>query len=179
MNARKFLIAALAGTSGVLGAHLAHPTLARAQSTTSGAIQGVVVDAKTGEKLPGVTVIATSPATAQTQTAITDENGVYRITELPPGEYLVTFYYADITLERSGIYVGVNKTVSVTQKLDQSKAGGETIHVKATAPTIDPVSPIASVSQTGIGSGPGTASRASAPVKNPEIRIATTMPALT
>jgi len=140
MNARKFLIAALAGTSGLLGAHLAHPTTARAQSTTTGAIQGVVVDEKTGEALPGVTVIVTSPSIAQTQTAITDEKGVYKVTDLPPGDYLVTFYYADITLERSGIYVGVNKVVSVSQKLNQENAGGETIHVKATAPTIDPTS---------------------------------------
>jgi outer membrane receptor protein involved in Fe transport len=140
MTARKLLIAALAGTSGLLGAHLLDPATARAQSSTNGAIQGVVADAKSGEKLPGVTVIVTSPALAQTQTAITDENGFYKITELPPGDYLVTFYYADITLERSGIHVGVNKTVSVSQKLDQEKAGGETIHVKATAPTIDPTS---------------------------------------
>jgi hypothetical protein len=140
MNARNFLIAALTGTTGLVGAHLLDPRAASAQSSTTGAIQGVVTDAKTGEKLPGVTVIATSPALAQTQTAITDENGFYKITELPPGDYLVTFYYADITLERSGIYVGADKAVSVAQKLDQEKAGGETIHVKATAPTIDPTS---------------------------------------
>ena len=140
MNARKLLFAALAGSSGLLGAHLVHPATARAQSATSGAIQGVVTDQKTGEKLVGVTVIVTSPALAQTQTAITDENGFYKITELPPGDYLVTFYYADITLERSGIYVGADKTVSVAQKLDQEKAGGETIKIKATAPTIDPTS---------------------------------------
>ncbi|MBV8759808.1 MAG: TonB-dependent receptor [Deltaproteobacteria bacterium] len=140
MNARKLLIAALTGAGALVGTHLVHPTSARAQSATSGAVQGVVADAASGEPLPGVTVIVTSPAIAQTQTAITDEKGFYKITELPPGEYLVTFYYADITLERSGIYIGVNKTVSVSQKLDQSKAGGETIHVKATAPTIDPTS---------------------------------------
>ena len=140
MNARKLLIAALTGTTGLIGAHLLDPATARAQSSTTGAVQGVVTDEKTGEKLPGVTVIATSPALAQTQTAITDENGFYKITELPPGDYLVTFYYADITLERSGIYVGADKTVSVAQKLNQEKAGGETIHVKATAPTIDPTS---------------------------------------
>jgi outer membrane receptor protein involved in Fe transport len=140
MNARKLLIAALTGTTGLIGAHLVDPATARAQSTTTGAIQGVVTDSNTGEKLVGVTVIATSPALAQTQTAITDENGFYKITELPPGDYLVTFYYADITLERSGIYVGADKTVSVAQKLDQTKAGGETIKVKATAPTIDPTS---------------------------------------
>src|SRR5262249_558691 len=45
-------------------------------------------------------------------------------------------------------------------------------------PPPDPASPIATVSQIGIGSGPGTASRASAPVKNPASMIATTAPTI-
>src|SRR5690606_24566731 len=75
-----------------------------------------------------------------TQTAITDENGYYQIGQLPPGDYLVTFYYADITVERSGIRVGVDKTTPVYQKLNMDAAGGETIRIEDTAPTIDPTS---------------------------------------
>src|SRR5437763_14864946 len=41
-----------------------------------------------------------------------------------------------------------------------------------TAPVIEAARTIAIVSQMGIGSGPGIASRASAPVTNPEMRIA-------
>jgi len=62
-----------------------HPNLAIAGQTT-GAIQGQVKDKKTKEPLPGVTVIATSPALAQTQTAITDDKGYYKIDDLPPGD---------------------------------------------------------------------------------------------
>ena len=113
---------------------------AYAQSNTTGAVQGAVTDSKTGEKLPGVTVIATSPSLAQAQTAITDENGQYKITDLPPGDYLITFYYADITLERGGVNVGVNKTTPVFQKLNQAQAGGEVVKITDTAPTIDPTS---------------------------------------
>src|SRR5437870_660301 len=43
-------------------------------------------------------------------------------------------------------------------------------------PEIDPVSPIAIVSHAGMGSGPGTASRASAPVTNPMAITAITVP---
>ncbi|NVB80614.1 MAG: DUF3520 domain-containing protein [Kofleriaceae bacterium] len=111
-----------------------------AQSPTTGAIQGVVTDRANGDKLAGVTVIVTSPALATTQTAITDENGFYKVTDLPPGQYLVTFYYADLTVERSGVSVGVNKTTPVFQKLDVKAAGGERIEIWATAPTIDPTS---------------------------------------
>jgi len=140
MKAKNFLIAATIGLGGFTLGHLLEPATARAQSTTSGALQGVVTDSQSGEKLAGVTVTVTSPALQGAQTAISDENGFYKITELPPGEYLITFYYLDITVERSGVSIGVNKVTPVYQKLDQSSAGGETVRIQDTAPTIDPTS---------------------------------------
>jgi len=140
MNTRKVLFAAALGLSSIFVTSLFGAHDAYAQSTTTGAIQGVITDLKTGEKLPGVTVVATSPALAQTQTAITDENGFYKITELPPGQYLVTFYYADIKIEASGVIVGVNKVTPVFQKVNQQAAGGEVVRIEAKAPPIDPTS---------------------------------------
>ncbi len=139
MKPRSLLLAVLAGSSG-LAIHLIDPNVARAQSSTTGAIQGVVKDKGSGDALPGVTIIATSPALSQSQTAITDDKGEYKISDIPPGDYLVTFYYADITVERTGVHVGVGKTTPVFQDLDQTKAGGEVVHVHAVAPTIDPTS---------------------------------------
>jgi len=139
-KSNKFFMAAALGTAGLVGAHLYQPTTASAQSTTTGAIQGSITDSKTGEKLAGVTVTVTSTSLQGAQTAITDENGFYKIDSLPPGEYLVTFYYLELTVERSGIGVGVNKTTPVFQKLDQGKAGGEVVKITDTAPTIDPTS---------------------------------------
>ena len=139
MTTRSILFAALVGASG-LTLHLVDPSIARAQSSTTGAIQGVITDAASSAPLAGVTVIATSPATQQQQTAITDDKGEYKITDIPPGEYLVTFYYADITVEQSHVHVGIGKTTPVYQKIDQTKAGGEVVHIQATAPTIDPTS---------------------------------------
>jgi hypothetical protein len=126
--------------SVVLAIVIGFGALVWAQNATTGAIQGVVSDGATGEKLAGVTVIVTSPALASTQTAITDENGFYKFTGLPPGEYLVTFYYLELTIERSGVFVGVNKTTPVFQKLNAKFSGGETITIQDTAPTIDPTS---------------------------------------
>jgi len=140
MKTKTLLLAATLGTSGLLGAHLLNPSTARAQSTTAGAIQGQVVDSKTGENLVGVTVTVTSTSLQGAQTAITDEKGFYKIQPLPPGEYLVTFYYLDLTVERGGISVGVNRVTPVFQKLDQGKAGGEVVKIVDTAPTIDPTS---------------------------------------
>ena len=140
MTVKKILFAAALGASSLVVQHVVAPSVARAQSSTTGAVQGAVLDSKTGEKLAGVTVIATSPALQGTQTAITDENGFYKITSLPPGNYLITFYYADITVQHSDVNVGVEKVTSVFQKINQAAAGGEVVKITDTAPTIDPTS---------------------------------------
>ncbi len=116
-------------------------------ATTSGtvdasanAIKGVVKDKATGEQLAGVTVIATSPALNGSQTAITDEHGAYTIAGLPAGKYTVTFYYADVTVERSGVEVSAQRVAQVFQSLAGSSAGSEVIKIESRAPTIDPTS---------------------------------------
>src|SRR3954452_24125387 len=66
---------------------VALPSVARAQSV----ITGVVKDTS-GAVLPGVTVEAASDALIEkVKSAITDGNGQYRIVDLRPGTYSVTF----------------------------------------------------------------------------------------
>ncbi len=104
---------------------------------TTGSVQGQVTDQKTGEKLAGVTVLVSGPGVRDPQSAITDENGTYSLVNLAPGTYQVTFYYSDVTIERSGIVVGKGKTTPVFQKLKSDTAGGEVIRISGTAPMID------------------------------------------
>src|SRR5262245_6522547 len=68
----------------------AAPTRA-AQSTTAatGVVEGRVVDAATGNPLPGATVIATGTA-AQ---ASTDRDGVFRLAGVPAGDRTVVVAY--------------------------------------------------------------------------------------
>ncbi len=136
MTARHLVIAA--ALAGVAIALAASP--AAAQSTTTGAILGRVVDADTGENLAGVTVVVTSPALQGTQTAISDENGAYKITGLPPGSYLVTFYINQLTVQHPDVNVGLDRTTQLFEKLKLSQAPGEIVKVTGTAPTIDPTS---------------------------------------
>ena len=77
------------------------PALAAAQT---GSIAGVVRDA-TGAVLPGVTVEASSPALIEgTRTVTTDDKGQYKIVDLRPGVYAVTFTLAGFnTIKREGI----------------------------------------------------------------------------
>src|SRR5262245_49977403 len=84
-------------------AFLLVPGMSGAQ-TVNGAIAGVVTDA-TGAVLPGVTVEAASPALIEkVRTVVTDANGEYKIVDLRPGTYVVTFTLSGFaTLKREGI----------------------------------------------------------------------------
>ena len=66
------------------------PSVARAQAS----ITGVVKDTS-GAVLPGVTIEAASPALIEkVRNAVTDESGRYRIVDLRPGTYSVSFSLA-------------------------------------------------------------------------------------
>lgn len=122
---------------GTTGAPIPNEPSAPATSSTTGAMQGAVSENKTGEKLAGVTIVASSPSLTGTQTAITDENGYYKLPNLPPGQYTVTFFYGDLTVERKAVNVAVGKATPVFQKLDYGKSGGEIVIVSGNQPTID------------------------------------------
>ena len=59
-----------------------------AQIASEGSIRGVVRDAQ-GSVLPDVAITATSPTVAGARTAVSDDQGAYRLLDLPPGEYTV------------------------------------------------------------------------------------------
>src|SRR5205807_7972529 len=94
-----------------------------------GTITGLVKDTS-GAILPGVTVEASSPALIErVRTAVTDGSGQYRIVDLRPGEYTVTFMLTGFSsLKREGIELTGTVTASVHAEL---KVGGvsETITV--------------------------------------------------
>ncbi len=124
---------------GLAGAALTSGGPAAAQTLTTGAIQGGVTDAVSGEPLAGVTVIVASPALQGEQVAITDEAGQYKITSLPPGDYTVRFIYAELTARRP-VTVSINKTSPAHAALDLTEAVGEVITIESRPPAIDPTS---------------------------------------
>jgi hypothetical protein len=114
---------------GLFGA----PALASAQS----AIAGQVKDAS-GAVMPGVTVEAASPALIEkVRTVVTDAQGLYRIVDLRPGSYTVTFTLTGFsTVVRDGVELPSNFTASVNAEM---KVGAleETLTVSGQAPTVD------------------------------------------
>ena len=86
------------------------PTATFAQS----AIAGAVKDA-TGAVLPGVTVEASSDVLIErVRTVTTDEAGLYRIVDLRPGVYKVTFTLPGFnTVVREGVELPTNFTSTI------------------------------------------------------------------
>jgi len=109
------------------------PALARAQSS----ITGTVRDAS-GGVLPGVTVEAASPALIEkTRSAITDGTGQYRIVDLRPGTYTVTFTLTGFSpVKREGYVLQADFVATLNADL---KVGGleETITVSGESPVVD------------------------------------------
>src|SRR5437870_6510693 len=102
-----------------------------------GSIAGVVKDTS-GAVLPGVTVEAASPVLIEkVRTAVTDAAGQYKIINLVPGTYAVTFSLTGFnTVKRDGIELTAAFTANVNADL---KVGAleETITVSGQAPTVD------------------------------------------
>jgi hypothetical protein len=116
-----------------LTALLLFPATARAQAT----IAGVVKDAS-GAVLPGVTVEVASPVLIEkTRSAVTDGTGQYRIINLLPGTYTVTFTLTGFsTIKREDIELSGSFTATINADL---KVGGvaETITVSGETPIVD------------------------------------------
>lgn len=112
------------------------PGLAFAQQAAGG-IAGVVRDAS-GAVLPGVTVEASSPAMiGGARTVETDGQGQYRIPDLVPGTYAVTFSLSGFTsVKRDGIEITTAFTANVNAELKVGSVA-ETITVSGAAPTVD------------------------------------------
>lgn len=109
------------------------PAVAWAQAS----IAGVVRD-PSGGVLSGVTVEASSPALIEkARTVVTDGGGQYRIIDLRPGEYTVTFTLAGFsTVRREGITRQGTMTVTIDTEL-RVGALEETITVTGATPLVD------------------------------------------
>ncbi len=117
----------------VLAGLLLLPGIAHAQSV----IAGTVKDAS-GGVLPGVTVEASSEALIEkTRVAQTDGNGQFRIVDLRPGAYVVTFTLTGFqTLRRDGIELAADFTATLNIDM-RVGALEETITVSGAAPIVD------------------------------------------
>ena len=101
------------------------PSAALAQATITGTVRD-----SSNAVLPGVTVEATSPALLAPRAVVSEDNGVYRINNLPAGIYTITYTLSGfsrvvrngVELEGSGVFTlpveltvgGLQETITVT-----------------------------------------------------------------
>jgi hypothetical protein len=106
-----------------------------AQETTAG-IQGTVKDAQ-GGTIPGATVEVTGPALIGEKKLQTDQSGVYRFVNLPPGVYALTVKASGFrTYKRTGIGLDVGRLPNVDVMMEVGTAT-ELVEVSAEAPIVD------------------------------------------
>src|SRR5258708_25585422 len=103
-----------------------------AQGTT-GALTGTVTQA--GSNLPGVTVTVASPALQGTRTTVTNENGDYNFSAIPPGKYKVTFSLSGLTDIVKNSQVNLVETTRLDADMKMS-AVSEAITVTASQATV-------------------------------------------
>ncbi len=116
---------------------LAAWTTAFGQSSQTGTLTGVV-SMDDGVSIPGVTVVITSPALViGRMTAVTNENGVYRFPNLPPGLYDLAFELESFRpVIRKDIRVNAAQTFTVNATMRQEEIK-EAIVVTGQSPTVD------------------------------------------
>jgi hypothetical protein len=109
------------------------PSLAHAQSSITGTIRDA-----SGAVLPGVTVEAASPVLIEkVRSTVSDGTGGYRLTELLPGTYSLTFTLPGFaTVKRDGVEITGAGVITINQDL---KVGDlqETITVTGETPIVD------------------------------------------
>jgi hypothetical protein len=100
-------------------------------------LAGTVRDAS-GAVLPGVTVELSSPALIEkVRTTTTDTTGQYRVTELPPGTYKMTFSLAGFsTVNREGVEVSGVGVIAINADL-RVGAVQESVTVTGETPVVD------------------------------------------
>jgi hypothetical protein len=109
------------------------PTAAHAQTTLAGVVRDT-----SGSVLPGVTVEAASAALIEkTRTAVSDGTGQYRITDLPPGTYTVSYSLSGFTrVVREGVALAGSGVTTINAELRVGVLQ-ETITVTGETPVVD------------------------------------------
>ncbi|MEZ5416766.1 MAG: TonB-dependent receptor [Vicinamibacterales bacterium] len=117
---------------------VAAPLAGWAQQTT-GNLRGTVTD-ESGAVLPGVTITLRGRNVPGAPTTVTNEQGIFRFPNLPPGSYDITVELAGFaTSTQTGIPVSLGGTADIPVQMKLSTQQ-ETITVTAEAPVVDSTS---------------------------------------
>src|SRR5215207_8403383 len=117
----------------VLALALSFFVSAAAQTTTTGSIEGTVVDVN-GAAIPGITVSVAGQNLIRGQSATTNDEGYFNIPQIPPGRYTLTVEAAKGFARFEEANVEVNLTRVSTLAVTLRPAGAtETVEVTASS----------------------------------------------
>ena len=117
---------------GIVTMLLLFPVAAPASAQTAGAIEGSVVDAN-GNPLPGVVVTVSGPDVRLEQ--VTGADGLYAVTDLPPGDYRVSAILPGFETVDVPVAVGADSAATVPIVMQIARLL-ETVSVVAEEPRI-------------------------------------------
>jgi Carboxypeptidase regulatory-like domain/TonB-dependent Receptor Plug Domain len=101
---------------------------------TTGSLTGKVTDSS-GAGIPGVTIEAKSASLQGVRTAMTDSEGLYRFSLLPPGQYSISFKLEGFAEVHRNVTVSLAQDAAIDTTLKASAQ--EEITVTAAAPVLD------------------------------------------
>jgi Carboxypeptidase regulatory-like domain/TonB dependent receptor-like, beta-barrel len=102
----------------------------------TGSVVGTVSDSS-GGVLPGATVTISGVTLQGDRVTVSDERGVYRVINLPPGTYSVSYTVEGFAkLTREGIIVGVGRAVTLNIEL-QLATLSDAVTVSGESPVVD------------------------------------------
>ena len=109
------------------------------QTTQTGGIRGVVTDPDRAP-LPGTTITVTGPALMGSETAVTNQDGAFRIPVVPPGTYQVVAAISSFkTVRRENVQVRVGTIVMINFEM-AIETLKEEVTVTAPSPVVDVIS---------------------------------------
>jgi acyl-coenzyme A thioesterase PaaI-like protein len=108
---------------------IASPDLLAAQNIVTGGVTGTVTD-PSGAVVAHATVTLKNPATGETNTASTNDSGIYLFSFLKPGEYTLTVAQTGFSPLNQSVRVLLGQTVTADLKIDIEKA---TANIEVTA----------------------------------------------
>jgi len=105
----------------------------------NGLLTGTITDSA-GSIVPGVQIVASDKVTGETRKAVTNDQGVWLIPQLPPATYKVTVARQGFaTIVQDNVQLDVNQSVTLDFKLKVA-AQNETIEVTTAPPILDTTS---------------------------------------
>ena len=103
---------------------------------TAGNIEGRIIDQQSAP-VPGATVTAVNSQTGYNRSAVTDSEGLYRLSALPIGTYDLKVDMSGFSgLERKALTVSVGQTLSVDLTLQVAQVA-ENVDVSAASPLVE------------------------------------------